>query len=97
MFSGPRTQETDAGLEQAAGDKTPDHSRGVGNGAPSSKIKEDKANQPPKPVDPLEGMPQDDRYGLKGLRTMMNNYPDYHATVVGIDPNILGLDLSSQE
>jgi CCR4-NOT transcription complex subunit 2 len=28
---------------------------------------------------------------------MMNNFPDYHATVVGIDPVSLGLDLTSQE
>jgi len=48
-------------------------------------------------VDPLEGMTQEDKYGLKGLRTMMNNFPDYHATVVGIDPVSLGLDLTSQE
>ena len=27
----------------------------------------------------------------------MNNYPDYHAMIVGMDPNSLGLDLGSQE
>ncbi|CEJ84657.1 hypothetical protein VHEMI03541 [[Torrubiella] hemipterigena] len=48
-------------------------------------------------VDPLEGMAEIDRWGIKGLRTLMNNYPDYHAMVVGMDPTSLGLDMSSPE
>lgn len=48
-------------------------------------------------VDPLEGMPEIDKWGIKGLRTLMNNYPDYHAMVVGMDPTSLGLDMGSQE
>lgn len=48
-------------------------------------------------VDPLAGMPAADKWGIKGLRTLMNNYPDYHAMIVGMDPNSLGLDLGSQE
>ncbi|KAM5519089.1 NOT2/NOT3/NOT5 family protein [Fusarium oxysporum f. sp. phaseoli] len=48
-------------------------------------------------IDPLEGMPASDKWGLKGLTTLMNNYPDYHAMVVGMDPNSLGLDINSQE
>lgn len=48
-------------------------------------------------VDPLEGMPEVDKWGIKGLRTLMNNYPDYHAMVVGMDPTSLGLDMGSQE
>lgn len=48
-------------------------------------------------VDPLAGMPAVDKWGIKGLRTLMNNYPDYHAMIVGMDPNSLGLDLGSQE
>lgn len=72
--------------------------RGSDNDGYSVKSKEDKDSQAPEAVDPLEGMPQADKYGLKGLRTLMNNYPDYHATVVGIDPNTLGLgDLNSPE
>lgn len=92
-----RPQDVDAAPEQASGEKATDGPRVSGNGTSLSKSKEDKATQPPKAVDPLEGMPQDDRYGLKGLRTMMNNYPDFHATVVGIDPVSLGLDLTTQE
>lgn len=96
-LTGSRSQEAEAAPDQASGDKASEGARVSGNGAATSKSKEDKATQAPKAVDPLEGMPQDDRYGLKGLRTMMNNYPDFHATVVGIDPVGLGLDLASQE
>ncbi|GAO18145.1 hypothetical protein UVI_02036720 [Ustilaginoidea virens] len=38
-----------------------------------------------------------DKWGIKGLRTLMNNYPDYHAMVVGMDPSSMGLDTNSQE
>lgn len=48
-------------------------------------------------VDPLEGMPAVDKWGIKGLRTLMHNYPDFQSMVVGIDPVQLGLDLSSPE
>lgn len=48
-------------------------------------------------VDPLDGMPESDKWGLKGLRTLMNNYPDFSAMICGIDPNSLGLDLNSAE
>ena len=47
--------------------------------------------------DPLAGMAPIDKFGLKGLRMLMNNYDDYNAMVVGIDPSTLGLDLSSTE
>lgn len=94
---GTRPQELDDAPDQTPGDKSSNGPRTSGNATSASKSKEDKATQPPKSVDPLEGMPQDDRYGLKGLRTLMNNFPDFHATVVGIDPVTLGLDLTSQE
>ncbi|KAH7189462.1 uncharacterized protein B0J16DRAFT_339689 [Fusarium flagelliforme] len=48
-------------------------------------------------VDPLAGMPDPDKWGIKGLQTLMHNYPDYHAMVVGMDPNSMGLDMSSPE
>ncbi|CAG9997729.1 unnamed protein product [Clonostachys byssicola] len=63
----------------------------------NSKSKEDKENQAPEAVDPLEGMPQADKWGVKGLRTLMNNYPDYHTMVVGIDPGTLGVDITSPD
>ncbi|TQV98729.1 hypothetical protein V2A60_007565 [Cordyceps javanica] len=59
-----------------------------------NKVKEEEAQGP---VDPLAGMPDADKWGLKGLRTLMNNYPDYHALVVGMDPNSLGLDLQAPD
>ncbi|KAI5463351.1 CobW/HypB/UreG, nucleotide-binding domain-containing protein [Mariannaea sp. PMI_226] len=64
---------------------------------PLGKAKADTENQPPELIDPLAGMPAVDKWGIKGLRTLMNNYPDYHAMVVGMDPTTLGLDMSSSE
>ncbi|SPN99660.1 related to cell division control protein CDC36 [Cephalotrichum gorgonifer] len=70
----------------------------IGNVAPSaSKAKQDEEPAGPEIQDPLAGMPPADKWGLKGLRTLMNNYPDYNAMVLGIDPNSLGLDLASSE
>lgn len=69
----------------------------IGNVPVSSKAKEDEEAAGPEAQDPLAGMPPADKWGLKGLRTLMNNYPDYNAMVLGIDPNSLGLDLSSSE
>ena len=63
----------------------------------SGQAKDDQETQAPEVVDPLAGMPAVDKWGIKGLRTLMNNYPDYHAMVVGMDPTSLGLDISSQE
>lgn len=69
----------------------------IGNDAPTNKPKEDKENQAAEVQDPLAGMAPIDKFGLKGLRMLMNNYPDYNALVVGIDPSSLGLDLTSNE
>ncbi|RCI09771.1 hypothetical protein L249_4056 [Ophiocordyceps polyrhachis-furcata BCC 54312] len=69
----------------------------IGNDGSVGKFKDDKASQHPEAVDPLAGMAAVDKWGIKGLRTLMNNYPDFHAMVVGMDPNTLGLDLSSQD
>lgn len=67
-----------------------------GSGA-SSEAKDTKAFDAPAPIDPLNGMSEADKWGIKGLRTLMNNYPDYHAMVVGLDPASLGLDVTSPE
>lgn len=63
----------------------------------SGRSKEESESLDPEVIDPLAGMPAVDRWGIKGLRTLMNNYPDYHAMVVGMDPTSLGLDMTSQE
>ncbi|KAH8879694.1 hypothetical protein GQ53DRAFT_833953 [Thozetella sp. PMI_491] len=68
----------------------------IGNDAPSGKGKEQDSSRPGV-KDPLEGMAPIDKWGLKGLRTLMNNYPDYNAIVMGIDPTTLGFDLNSNE
>lgn len=38
-----------------------------------------------------------DKWGIKGLRTLMNNYPDYQAAITGMDPQQFGLNLQSTE
>ena len=69
----------------------------IGKDAPTSKPREDKEARAPEAQDPLAGMAPIDKFGLKGLRTLMNNHPDFNALVVGIDPSNFGLDLSSTE
>ncbi|KAI0100624.1 hypothetical protein GGR51DRAFT_531919 [Nemania sp. FL0031] len=65
------------------------------NEAQSNKNKESEDVQSPAVRDPLAGMAEIDKWGIKGLRTLMNNYPDYAACITGMDPNTFGLDLSS--
>ncbi|KAJ2905483.1 hypothetical protein MKZ38_005359 [Zalerion maritima] len=48
-------------------------------------------------ANPYDGMSPADKFGIKGLRTLMNNYPDFQALVCGIDPQGLGLDLTSTD
>ncbi|POR37551.1 NOT2 family protein, partial [Tolypocladium paradoxum] len=69
----------------------------IGAEGSAGKSKDDKATQSPEAVDPLAGMAAVDKWGIKGLRTLMNNYPDFHAMVVGMDPATLGVDMNSQE
>ncbi|RYP71415.1 hypothetical protein DL771_004782 [Monosporascus sp. 5C6A] len=64
------------------------------NDTPSGKADE-KENQPPLAHDPLAGMAPIDKWGIKGLRLLMHNYPDYAALMAGMDPAGFGLDLSS--
>jgi CCR4-NOT transcription complex subunit 2 len=86
-------------LSSSAADGSPQdrESRASGIDASSGKAKAESEHQPPELIDPLAGMPAVDKWGIKGLRTLMNNYPDYHAMVVGMDPGSLGLDINSQE
>ncbi|KAI0866379.1 hypothetical protein F4860DRAFT_456980 [Xylaria cubensis] len=65
------------------------------NEAQSNKSKEGEDVQTPAARDPLAGMAEIDKWGIKGLRTLMNNYPDYAACIAGMDPNTFGLDLTS--
>lgn len=65
------------------------------NDASSGKPDDEKENQSPAVHDPLAGMAPIDRWGIKGLRTLMNNFPDYTALMTGMDPTGFGLDLTS--
>lgn len=69
----------------------------IGNDVPTGKEKDENESEAPAVQDPLAGMAPIDKWGLKGLRTLMNNYPDYNALVCGIDPSTLGVDINSNE
>ena len=47
-------------------------------------------------TDPLEGMSEIDRWGIKGLRTLMQNYPDYNSMIMGMDPTTFGMESSEE-
>ncbi|OAA47698.1 Cobalamin (vitamin B12) biosynthesis CobW-like protein [Metarhizium rileyi] len=69
----------------------------IGNDDAAARLRDVKEGKVPDAVDPLHGMGAVDKWGIKGLRTLMNNYPDYQAMVVGMDPITVGLDVTSQE
>ncbi|KAK5660226.1 hypothetical protein OQA88_12760 [Cercophora sp. LCS_1] len=72
----------------------------IGNDAPAGKLKEEEKARAAEVQDPLEGMAPIDRWGIKGLRTLLNNYQDYNALTIGIDSASLAslnLNLSSPE
>ena len=69
----------------------------IGNDPPSGKGKEEEKAPASQVQDPLEGMAPIDKWGLKGLRTLMNNFPDYSALTCGLDPATLGVDMRSTE
>ncbi|EGO59076.1 hypothetical protein NEUTE1DRAFT_39773, partial [Neurospora tetrasperma FGSC 2508] len=82
-------------VSQAIGTRNP--LGAIGNDPPSAKGKEEDRDRTNEVQDPLEGMPAIDKFGLKGLRTLMNNFPDYNSLIIGIDPSSLGLELNSSE
>jgi CCR4-NOT transcription complex subunit 2 len=69
----------------------------IGNEVPTVKDNDEKESQSPVTHDPLSGMSPVDKWGIKGLRTLMNNYSDYTSAVTGVDPNHFGLNLQSNE
>lgn len=46
--------------------------------------------------DPLAGMSEADKYGIKGLLALMAKYPAYSALAHGMNPAEFGLDLNSE-
>ena len=61
----------------------------------TGKAVDEKEGQSALSHDPLVGMAPIDKWGIKGLRTLMNNYQDYTALVTGMDPTGFGVDLTS--
>ncbi|KAK2613623.1 hypothetical protein N8I77_000525 [Diaporthe amygdali] len=69
----------------------------IGNDASSNKGAELPAEASSSAAqEPLAGMSEADKWGIKGLLTLMAKYPSYHALVHGLNPAELGLDLSSE-
>ncbi|ROT40707.1 cobW-domain-containing protein [Sodiomyces alkalinus F11] len=85
-----------AGNEGASATQDPRHLHGA-IGRETGKGKGLSTSQEHDVQDPLAGMPPIDKFGIKGLRTMMNNYPSYAALIQGMDPSELGLNLNSPE
>lgn len=55
-------------------------------------------DQSPVIEDPLVGMSDKDRYGLKGLiQVLKGTYPDQAALYTGIDVSTLGLEMNTSE
>ncbi|KAL2169265.1 hypothetical protein VTG60DRAFT_6268 [Thermothelomyces hinnuleus] len=69
----------------------------IGNDPPTGKGKEEEKGSASQVQDPLEGMAPIDKWGLKGLRALMNNFPDYNALTCGLDPASLGVDMRSTD
>jgi CCR4-NOT transcription complex subunit 2 len=67
----------------------------IGSLEDSGKAGDEQDIESPTVHDPLAGMAPIDKWGIKGLRTLMNNYPDYNALITGMDPASFGLDLNS--
>jgi len=64
----------------------------------SSKAGEIPAEAPAAAVqDPLAGMSDADKWGIKGLLALMGKYPSYNALVHGMDPAQFNLDMDSTE
>lgn len=82
---------TDGSLHQDA----PSHSQALDS--TSGSIQGNVEDSGPEVQDPLPGMSEMDRWGLKGFSVMMNNFPDYAALVTGSDMANFGLDLNSTE
>ncbi|TQN72084.1 General negative regulator of transcription subunit 2, partial [Colletotrichum shisoi] len=69
----------------------------IGNDSVTGKAKDENDAQSPEVQDPLAGMAPIDKFGMKGLRVLMNNYPSYGALMQGMDPNEFGLNVNSSD
>jgi CCR4-NOT transcription complex subunit 2 len=69
----------------------------IGTDPSNGKGKETADNGPSGSQDPLAGLSAKDRWGLKGLRHLMDAHPDYNTLLVGVEPTALGVDLTSNE
>lgn len=69
----------------------------IGNEGQVSKANDVPVEIPSAAVqDPLAGMSEADKWGIKGLLALMAKFPAYSALVHGMNPAELGLDLNSE-
>ncbi|KAL0944371.1 not2 family protein [Colletotrichum truncatum] len=89
--------------EEAAGDSSyqnPENRNplgAIGNDSLTGKSKDETEPQSLEVQDPLAGLAPIDKFGMKGLRMLMNNYPSYGALMQGMDPNEFGLNVNSSD
>ncbi|KAG7130575.1 General negative regulator of transcription subunit 2 like protein [Verticillium longisporum] len=87
-----------APTESPSQDASNSHSlAGLDAAAHNGKARETEDGEASDAQDPLAGMAPIDKFGIKGLRTMMNNNPSYAALMHGMDPNDLGLNVNSPD
>lgn len=68
----------------------------IGNDGSGSKLNDASADASGSVAqDPLAGMSEADKWGIKGLLALMAKYPAYNALVHGMNPAEFGLDLNS--
>ncbi|KAG9248476.1 NOT2 family protein-like protein [Calycina marina] len=89
--SGPQTHQPNAN------DSAPMDERTTANSARDNETNQQSEKSKPEFFDPLAGMSELDRWGLKGFTTLMSNYPSYAALVCGRDLSNMGFDLTSSE
>lgn len=68
-----------------------------GSGSKAIDFPADASSSAAHAQDPLAGMSDADKFGIKGLLALMAKYPAYNALVHGMNPAEFGLDLSSEE
>ncbi|CAN8102730.1 unnamed protein product [Discula destructiva] len=90
-----------SGVPDAAGPSTDPRNSlsAAGNDGLTSKAGDvpAEATSTASPPDPLAGMSEADKWGIKGLLALMGKFPSYSALVHGMDPAQFGLDLDSTE
>lgn len=93
--SGPFREDSMA--SQGSGNENRNPHGAIGNDPLNGKGKEGKDSGLPEVQDPMAPLSASEKFGLKGLRHLMNVHPDYNAFLNGVDSSMLGIDLTTNE